>query len=183
MPVSSPRLEGAYRMTPRRSEFLEPVLLDASQFLEGMQDLLDERGTRCLDEALRAARRGLYLSAVNLLGAVSESAWYTVGRMFEAEDQDLAQAIAENRTAQVQRLVGNKLETVRAMRTTVTELRAHAAYLRDLRNYGVHPAEDRDPGQEQAFTEPGCLLLVMQTHRYLARLAEVVAAARVQRGK
>jgi hypothetical protein len=52
------------------------------------------------------------------------------------------------------------------------ELIAHASYLRDLRNYGVHPAADQDPGQADAFTELGSTVLVMETHRYLARLRE-----------
>jgi hypothetical protein len=181
VPVSSPRVGDAYRLTPGRRQFCEPMLLDAGQFLRGTSDLLDERGKRCLDEALRAARRGLYLSAVNLVGAVSESAWYGIGRTLEAEDPELARAIADNQTAQVQRLVGNILAGARRQRTVVTEILAHAAYLRDLRNYGVHPAEDRDPGQEQAFTEAGCLLLLMQTHRYLARMSEVVTALHAQR--
>lgn len=58
-----------------------------------------------------------------------------------------------------------------------SELHSHAAYLRDLRNYGVHPRQDQDPGQEQAFTETGCLLLIMQVHRYLVRLVEAATFA------
>jgi hypothetical protein len=183
VPVSSPLIGDNYRLTPGPHQFCEPVLLDASQFLRGTADLLDERGKRCLDEALRAARRGLYLSAVNLLGAVSESTWYGIGRALEARAPALARAIADNQTAQVQRLVGNILAGARRQRTVVTELLAHAAYLRDLRNYGVHPAEDRDPGREHAFTEAGCLLLLMQKHRYLARMSEVVTALHAQRAE
>lgn len=52
------------------------------------------------------------------------------------------------------------------------ELLAHASYLRDLRNCGIHPAADHDPGQSHALTELGCTVLVMATHRYLPRLRE-----------
>src|SRR5690348_16538342 len=96
------------------------------------------------ERGVAAARRGLYLSAVNLLGAVSEAAWYSIGEAIRDRNAELAQALDENRTAQVQRLVATQLESVRRQRTTVTELRAHAAYLRDLRNYGVHPVAEQD---------------------------------------
>jgi len=34
-----------------------------------------------------------------------------------------------------------------------------------------------DPGQEHAFTETGCLIVLMETHRYLARLYAAAQAA------
>jgi hypothetical protein len=124
----------------------------------------------------RSPRRlspGLYLSAVNLLGAVSEAAWYEVGMGLEPESPELAAALARNSTGEVQRLVANMFrERGRRARAMTQELLAHASYLRDLRNYGVHPAADQDPGQAHALTEVGCTVLVMATHRYLARLRE-----------
>lgn len=176
IPTSTPALSAAYRLS-RAHAAEEAPILTAEGYLMGLGRLLDIRARRCLEEALVAARRGLYLSAVNLLGAVSEAAWYSIGEALREEDAQLAQALDDNRTAQVQRLAAALLERVPRQRTTVSELRAHAAYLRDLRNYGVHPNEDPDPSQEHAFTELGCLLILAQTHRYLVRLVEAATAA------
>jgi hypothetical protein len=177
--ATTPQLDGAYARTPGKARLTDPPLMDSSHYMRGLEDLLDDRARRCLDEAIASARRGLYLSAVNLLGAVSEAAWYRIGEAI-GDDEELAKALAENRTAQVQRLVVKRFRADRRARAMASDLHAHAAFLRDLRNYGVHPRQDQDPGQEQAFTEVGCLLLVMQTHRYLARLrdaAELVGVA------
>lgn len=173
-----PRLEDAYDLTRRNGQSVDPLILSADGFCDGLSGLLDLRARRCADEALTAARRGLYLSSVNLLGAVSEAAWYSVGEALRGRDTQLAADLDADRTAQVQRVVANLLGQV-GSQTTANELRAHAAYLRDLRNYGVHPAAALDASQEHAFTEIGCLALVMSTHRYLVRLREAAIAAGV----
>jgi len=170
VPVATPSLADTYRLTPGRDAPSELPLLDANAFVDGLDGLLDDRARRCLEEALAASRRGLYLSALNLIGAVSEAAWYSIGEALLPTHQELEKALAENRTALVQHLVGEALSSVKRQKLAVTELRTHAAYLRDLRNYGVHPRGEIDPGQEHAFTETGCLIVLMETHRYLARL-------------
>lgn len=104
---------------------------------------------------------------------MSEAAWYEVASRLEPESRELASALARNGTGEVQRLVANLFrEKNRRARSMTNELLAHGSYLRDLRNYGVHPTADQDPGQMHAFTELGCTVLVMETHRYLARLRE-----------
>jgi hypothetical protein len=177
IPVATPSMAGAYRLTPGRETVATLPILDAGAFVEGLDGLLDVRARRCLEEALAASRRGLYLSALNLIGAVSEAAWYSVGEALLPMYEELAEPLAENRTAIVQHLVAQTLGTVKRQRLSVTELSKHAAYLRDLRNYGVHPRGEIDPGQEHAFTEAGCLLVLMETHRYLARLYAAAQAA------
>jgi len=173
VPVSTPKMEGAYRAKPRSGALGDAPALTAAEFAAGLGTLLTPRALECLSEALAAHRRGLYLSAVNLLGAVSEAAWYEVGIGLESESTELAAALAKNGTGEVQRLVANLFrDKNRRARSMTNELLAHASHLRDLRNYGVHPAADQDPGQAHAFTELGSTLLVMETHRYLARLRE-----------
>lgn len=56
------------------------------------------------------------------------------------------------------------------------ELLAHAAVLRDLRNYGVHPTTVRDD-LERYFTEDTCALLIVETHHHLTSLAGAVERA------
>ena len=177
VPVATPSLADTYRLTPGRDAPSELAILDANAFVDGLDGLLDDRAYRCLEEALAASRRGLYLSALNLIGAVSEAAWYSIGEALLPTHQELEKALAENRTALVQHLVGEALSSVKRQKLAVTELRTHAAYLRDLRNYGVHPRGEIDPGQEHAFTETGCLIVLMETHRYLARLYAAAQAA------
>lgn len=174
VPASTPMLASAYRSKPSLTSSLrEPPALNGREFASGLGTLLSARALQCLDEALAAYRRGLYLSAVNLLGAVSEAAWYEIGSSLQEDHPDLREPLANNRTGEVQRLVANVFIQKRGRaRSMSNELVAHASYLRDLRNYGVHPVADQDPGQADAFTETGCLLLVLQTHRYLARLRE-----------
>ena len=175
--VATPRLADSYRLTPGRDVPNDLPILDANAFVVGLDGLLDDRARRCLDEALAASRRGLYLSALNLMGAVSEAAWYSIGEALLPAHQELERPLAENRTAVVQHLVGDVLGSVRRQKMAVHELRSHAAYLRDLRNYGVHPRGEVEPGQEHVFTEAGCLLVLMETHRYLVRLHAAAQAA------
>ena len=153
--------------------------LDAELFTRSAADLLGDRGRRCVDEAIAAHRHGLYLTAANMLGAASEAAWYTLGEMLRSDDEDLAKSLESDSTAQVIRLAANRLEqrSPRRDRTTISELRVHAIYLRDLRNYGLHPRSTSDDDREVAFTEPGSAILLMQCRRYFARLRAVAGAA------
>lgn len=173
VPVHTPHLEEAYRAKPSMKSLLDAPALTTDEFAAGLGTLLTPRARVCLEEALAAFRRGLYLSAVNLIGAVSEAAWYRLAELLEPAESGLTEAIANNRTGEIQRIVAKVFVDNRGRaRSMSNELVSHASYLRDLRNYGVHPHADQDPGQSHAFTETGCLLLVIETHRYLARLRE-----------
>jgi hypothetical protein len=173
VPAHTPELVHAYRAKPSLRSLLSAPTLTTEEFAAGLGTLLTPRALECLAEALAAFRRGLYLSAVNLLGAVSEAAWYRLAELLEPTVPELTEALANNRTGEIQRLVAKVFVDHRGRARSMTnELVSHASYLRDLRNYGVHPYADEDPGQSHAFTETGCLLLVIESHRYLARLRE-----------
>lgn len=172
-----------YRLLRQFIETDGDFLFDDATFTGPPSSLLGPRGRRCLTEALGAHRRGLYLSAANMLGAASEAVWYRLGELLREGDDDLGTALDQERTAQVIRLVSGRLETrARGRRTTITELRVHAGYLRDLRNYGAHPRDDSDQDREVAFTETGSALLAMQSRRYFARLHDVAIAAGLVNG-
>jgi hypothetical protein len=109
---------------------------------------------RCVDEALCAHRRGLHLAALNMLGAASEAAWYSLGEQLRDWSAQLAKALDEDtRTAAVIRLVHEvlvQLKPGRVSRETLEELRSCATYLRDLRNYGLHPRRAVRPAPRAA---------------------------------
>ena len=173
VPAHTPELTDAYRVKPSLTGFLDAPTLTTEEFAAGLGTLLTPRAMECLAEALTAFRRGLYLSAVNLLGAVSEAAWYRLAELLEPTESELTEALAKNRTGEIQRVVAKVFVEHRGRARSMTnELVSHASYLRDLRNYGVHPQADQDVGQSHAFTETGCLVLVIESHRYLARLRE-----------
>lgn len=139
---------------------------------------LDPRTRRCLEEALTAHRHGLYLSAASLLGAVSEGAWYAAGEQLRSRDSRLAKALDQDQTAKVIDLVCQLMRSVGRLKAAANELQAYAGYLRDLRNYGIHPREAIDISKEPAFTESATMCLILQTHRYLEQLAYAVTTLR-----
>ncbi|RYP89052.1 hypothetical protein EKO23_01090 [Nocardioides guangzhouensis] len=141
--------------------------------------LLGDRGERCFREVLEAHRRGLYLAAVNMAGAASEAAWFTLGEAMQ-DDTSVAKALGEDAAGRLIKRVVERLRGAPRMATTADELFAHASYLRDLRNYGLHPRSSSGPAREGAFTESGCLILIMETHRYLVRLLDAARAYGVE---
>lgn len=175
-----PRLAQSYGR-PRREHLDDLELLDVDIFAADLVPLgLDARTLRCLQESLASYRRGLFLSAVSLIGAVSEGAWYAAGEQLRSRSSALGTALDGDRTAKVIELTANELgSTAGVSAGAVRELQVHAAYLRDLRNYGVHPRPLTTDGQEHAFTDHGAGLILMQTHRYLVRLSEVLSASLV----
>lgn len=182
IPSGAPKLAPAYILMHRLRDRDQPAFLEESAYTDGIEDLLGERGLRCISEALAAHRRGLHLAAVNMLGAASEAAWYAIGERLRDGSPALAVSLDEGRTAQVLRLVADNLEKVkydngRPARTDVGELRVTAIHLRDLRNYGLHPRDDISTSHEPAFTEAGAALLTLQANRYFHRLREVAQAA------
>jgi hypothetical protein len=173
VPIPRPALEQAYlRPGEGESWYRDPDL-----FLEDLSSLdLDERADRALRESLRAFNRGLYLAAASLLGVVSEAAWYAATAKLGPVGK-LEEAVRQERTAQVQVLVAGILRERKAGAPTMPdELLANAALLRVLRNYGVHPVEQRDD-LERYFNEEECGLLLLRTHNYLVRLSSAVDAA------
>lgn len=174
--VARPSLAGAYMATEAAMD--SKWYLDPDIFLEELDDLeLDDRARRALREALASFRRGLYLAAVSLLGVVSEAAWYRAAERLAKPGGTLAKAVDEGHTARVQKGVAELLRSRGAgSPTTPDELLAQAALLRELRNYGVHPAPSRDD-LERFLAEEEAGLLLLRTHRYLVNLTRAVGEA------
>lgn len=112
-----------------------------------------------------------------MLGAASEAAWYVVGSHLRERDPALARAVDEDATARVIDKAAALLAQAPRQATTVREVATHAAHLRDLRNYGLHPRGEVEHSRELPFTETGCLALIMSTHRYLTRMLAAAKAA------
>ncbi|MFL6094548.1 MAG: hypothetical protein ACJ71Y_03790 [Blastococcus sp.] len=151
-------------------------LLDADLYTADITNLLGDRGVRCVQEAFRANRRGLHLAAINMRGAASEAAWYSLGERLRSHSTSLARALDDDRTVTVFRQVHEVLIQLRFGRSTrenMDELRSHAVYLRDLRNYGLHPRSSVSSDLEHHFTEHAAALLFMNSHRYFKRLAAI----------
>lgn len=155
------------------------VVLDPDVFSSGIDGIgLDPRTRRCLEEALAAYRRGLYLASVSLLGAVSEGAWYAASERLRGLNDQLDRALDGDATAaRIQDRACDVLRQHQVPRATVTDLQATAGRLRDLRNYGVHPRSAEHDSQERFFTEHGSGLLLLDAQRYLTQLAAAVEAA------
>jgi hypothetical protein len=91
--VSIPKLDDTYTL-PDRFRDAPPWYLDHDLFLGELSDLnLNSRTQRTLEEALEAFRRGLYLAALSLLGAVTEGAWFAAGEALKTTDTRLAKAL------------------------------------------------------------------------------------------
>ena len=131
------KLSGRWANSPAVTEI--STVLDAN----GLQAILHERGMRCWLEAVAAFSRGLYLASAGMVGAASEAAWYALGDAVQDEPR-LAKPLGDDNTVQVMQLVAEHLRQAPRSKTTANELQAHAVYLRDLRNYGLHPRPDED---------------------------------------
>ncbi len=178
VPADQVALAGeAYRLAPGLDPATALPLSLVEPWLAQAGPLLTRRTERTLGEALAAGRRGLYQAALTLLGAVSEGAWYVVGEAFRDRSAELADSLDREATAQVQRLVRDELATVRRQRAVAGELYAHANYLRDIRNYGIHAGGEEEESLEHAFYESATALIVLQTQRYLVRLLTAANAA------
>lgn len=173
-----PMVATGYKLSARWAT--SPAVTEISMILDadGLEPLLNKRGMRCWHEAVAAFSRGLYLAAAGMIGAASEAAWYSLGEAI-SDEQRLTKPLEEDNTVQVIQLVAERLRQAPRSKATVTELQAHAAHLRDLRNYGLHPRPDEDAPREAAFTEAGCLALLMQSRRYLARLLDLARSAEI----
>ncbi len=171
-----PPLGRAYRVVPRHRESA-PWFADPDLFTEDLDELgLDARARRCLDEALAAYRRGLYLACTSLLGAASEAAWYAAGSQLRHLDGQLGTALDGERTAKVISRASEVLRQQRPLGSVADDLASTAALLRDLRNYGAHPRAEDTTHLERYFTEAPATVLLLETHSYLTRLSGAVAA-------
>jgi hypothetical protein len=162
-------LKGGYRLVHGFRE-RGAWFLDIDVFTADTADLgLDPRTRRCLEEALAAYRRGLYLAAASLLAAAIEGAWYAVGERLSLSDPRIRQALDGDNTAKLQRLVSERLGAQGA------ELLAHGSLMRELRNYGVHPRGTESAGLENYFTEEACGLLLLEAPRYMRLLIQAMS--------
>lgn len=173
--IRTPALAGSYRL-PHKLLGRQSWFLDADIFLDGISELdLSDQLRRILTEALAAFRYGMFLACASLLGAVSEGAWYAVAERVAGEKGALRKAVDGDRTAQVQKLLADEFRQLPAVGTTPDDLLAHAAVLRDIRNFGVHPRENPSEDLSGYLTEEACALLILNTHRYLQKLASTAA--------
>lgn len=171
-----PMLSAAGYQLARRIRGDVLPLLDIDLFTAELAPLnLDDRGLRCIREALAAHRHGLFLSCISLLGAASESAWWRLAERLKSASPSVADAVEkEASAATLMRVVYEVLSERKGMKSAAAELYAYATYLRELRNYGIHPRRaDPEATEENALTEEGCSLLLLQTQRYLERLASL----------
>lgn len=176
-PVPQPS-SSAFRF-PKHLAGKSPLHLEPDLFIADLSSLaLDPRTQRCIVEALSAYRRGLYLAAASLIGAASEGAWYAAADRLRARHASLTGLIGQERTAPMQveiaRIVREALPSGQKWRANDVE--THAALLRALRNYGVHPTGTADADLDHYFTAERCGLLLLNTYRYLIQLAELVDA-------
>lgn len=151
--------------------------LATSNLLEGLEDLLRPRGLQVLDEAVRCFQSGRYLASVDLLAAASEAAWFTLGGAVR-DDTKLAGLVAGGeRAAQVIEQTKDALQRVKALDASrLHDVRARAAHLRELRNYGLHPIGPHQDEHEAAFTEAGAALLFMGARSYFLVLRDALSA-------
>lgn len=158
----------------------EPADREPNLFLDGLDDLgLDDRARRCLHEAMGCYRRRLFLSCVNLLAAVNEAAWYAAGERHPRPDPGLKQALERDNTSEVMKRVSGWLKdgASNADKTRIDELYSHAAVMRALRNYGVHPRRAGSPELEEHFNEAAAGLVITRSRFYLLRLQEMTLRA------
>jgi uncharacterized membrane protein (UPF0136 family) len=140
------------------------------------------RTARCLGEAVLAYRRGVYLGAASLLGAASEGVWYSAAAKLAERDKELNCQYATHQTAALQGHVAELARQAVKPRYRVDDVIVHAALLREIRNYGVHPRPEAGD-IERYFTEEECGLLFLTTADYLKRLSSVLVELLTARGQ
>lgn len=137
-------------------------------------ELLGNRGSQVLREAIVAFQRGLFIAAVDLLGAASEAAWFGLGAHL-TDDAKLQRLVAagDNAAEVIERSADGVARRNAWNKRGLNDLRSQAAHLRDLRNYGLHPTGEADDDLEQAFTEAGCAVLYLAAPRYFRQLEQI----------
>lgn len=137
-------------------------------------ELLGVRGSEVLQEGISAYQRGLFIAAVDLLGAASEAAWFGLG-IHLTDDGKLQRLVAagDNAAEVIDRAAEGVARLNAWNKRGLSDLRSQAAHLRDLRNYGLHPTGAADDDLEPAFTEAGCAVLYMAAPRYFRQLDQI----------
>lgn len=175
--VARPQLEESYRLSPGVASNEDARWwLDADLFTADLDSLdLDARTRRCLQEALAAYRRGLYLAALNMLGSGVEGAWFSAATRVRHLDQSVANVLTGDRptVGPLQKALTDLLRSHN--RVQAEELAVHAAFLRELRNYGLHIRPEEDKDLERHFDEASCGTIMLATHRHLTGLANAVS--------
>ncbi len=155
------------------------ALLPIEETLEGLADLLGERGMRLVRESWRARHRGLFVAAASLLAAASEAAWFNLGRSIAQPDTRLYKEVDDGeQVATVIRLSETRLREL-LKPVTVTEVVSHAHHFRDIRNYALHPRAETEADREGWLTEAGATLLAMGARRYFVKLADLQRAGTI----
>lgn len=174
---SVPSRQPVFGHTDFRWRFLRPVDHHRSQLAranltDGLEGLLGPRGIEVLREAVECFHRGRFLAAADLLAAASEAAWFVVAAATKGSDRKLDDLVAAGENAaEVIHRTNDALMARKALPLqTLRDVRAQAARMRDLRNYGLHPVGEPDVDREDAFTEPGCAALFMGARRYFTLL-------------
>ena len=123
-----------------------------------MQCSAREVCARCARRTART-RRGLFLATGNLPARQRESAWLTIGTSL-AGRADVDKALTAADRGSIGSLIDASVTALRARLTgklkgRLGEVQVTGHYMRDVRNYGVHPGEPHDDDREVPFTEAG----------------------------
>ncbi|MFG1794028.1 hypothetical protein [Nocardia sp. NPDC049149] len=172
VPVGRVLVPGSFRRTPGLAAAGDLAMLTVERWTD-VKPLLNARLLRLLEESLDAARRGSYLSAVTLMGAVLEGAWWKVAEKLCGRDAQLAQIVtAKGQAAPMQVRVAAVLRSANlpAGKASADALLAFAGQVRQVRNYGIHSTMKDDLAAEKFFTEAGSYLLLLQAHSHLVQL-------------
>lgn len=162
--------EGRWRLL--RPEAHHRHQLARENLVDGLDDVLGPRGIEVLREGVACFHAGRFLAAADLLAAASEAAWFVVGAAAHGRNGKLDALVASGtNAANVIQLTEEIIRQQKALvPQTLNDVRAQAAHLRDIRNYGLHPVGAADADREDAFTEPGCAVLFMSARRYFTHL-------------
>ncbi|MGW5441417.1 hypothetical protein [Nocardia asteroides] len=176
IPVGEVHIPQSFRLTPGVSAIGDVPLLTVEKWVSDVEPLVNSRLQRLLGESLSAARHGAYLSAVTMLGAVLEGAWYAAGEELRSRDTALAKALDADRTATVQSRVADiiRRQQLPRMKGVADNLESFAGYVRMVRNYGIHTGAADDLAAEEAFTEQGSYSLIQRAHSHLVQLLAAV---------
>jgi len=160
----------AYRVPVRlRGELIWGLNVDlVAQNIDSR--LWGHRTGRCLEEAIIAYHRCVYLGAASLLGATSEGVWYAAASILKGCDKGLDACYERHQTAQLQERLAKLARPVVEPSYLIDSLLVHAALLREIRNYGVHPRPET-ADSERYFSEEACGLLFLTTTDYLKELS------------
>lgn len=173
IPLTGPR----YRLAPRAiGDGGRLLTLDVDMYLSGLEEIaVDARAARSLIESLDAYQAGLHLAAASLLGSTVEGVWMHTAERLTNPSSDLRDALDRSRPS-VAAVQAALIEMIRSVdRIAAAELAPHAGLVREIRNYGLHLAQEVDEHLDGYFTEDVVASLFMSTRRHLEILDAAVA--------